>query len=887
MTAKFRQFLVLIIVAITLPASAQNRIQYGGQSLFLSGLNLAWKNFAADIGPGNTDLAHFDNVYSQMETRGGNCMRLWLHTNGANTPAWSGNNVTGPGNGTIADLKNILDKAYERRIGMILCLWSFDMLRTSYGSAITNRSRALLTNPANRLSYINNSLIPMVQALAGHPAIIGWEIFNEPEGMSNEFGWSFTQHVPMSDIQAFVNLCAGAIHRADPLAKVTNGAWSFYSTTDVGAGNFNYYRDDRLIAAGGDPDGTLDFYTVHYYDWAGTQRSPFNRPASYWGLTKPLVVAEFYPGPPDCINCGSNPYQTLYNLGYAGALAWSWTDSTPSTMLGLIQGMTTNHPADVVIVRNSLPLVAITAPAVGAAVPQGSSITLTANATDTDGTVTTVEFYSGTVKLGEDTSAPWSYIWASPPAGSHSLTARATDNQGAKSTSSAVPINVFLTASAIRLQAEDATYSGVTLLNDATADQGKALKMDNTGTITWTVPGIPAAGNYVLRFGYLIPFGSKTQDLSINNGAVSPLLFDGATGSWILKSWTVPLLAGTNSIRIQKNWGYMNFDYIEIILPGPPAAPQIAILGGVLEIQNGDTSSVPEDGTSFGSLAITAPAVVRTFTIENLGTAPLNLTGASLGGADSGAFAISNFPTQIPATGTAPFTISFDPALSQPYSATVTILSNDGTNSPFTFSISGEGTGTPVLAVQGASAGGDFTQIPRDSIASAILGTVFSGTFPRGSTNLQFKLLNTGSDSLILGTVQVDNPAFTIIAQPASIPVGGEAFLSITFSPPAQGTYDSNVQISGSSIAPYNFGIVGTGLERPSLSASFGFTDSASAVVFPSLVGWFYQVETSIDLMDWVPAPGIDPALGTGSLIQIPIPGPLSAPARFYRLSEY
>jgi hypothetical protein len=394
-----------------------------------------------------------------METRGGNCMRLWLHTNGSNTPAWSGNTVTGPGSGTVTDLKNILDKAYERRIGMVLCLWSFDMLRTSYGSTITNRANAILTNPTNRLSYINNSLIPMVQALAGHPAIVGWEIFNEPEGMSNEFGWTFTQHVPMSNIQAFVNLCAGAIHRTDPSAKVTNGAWSFYSTSDVGAGNFNYYRDDRLIAAGGDPDGTLDFYTVHYYDWAGTVRSPFHRPASYWGLTKPLVVAEFYPGPPDCVNCGSSPYETLYSLGYAGALAWSWTDSSQSSMLGLIQGMAENHPADVIIIRNNPPLVAISAPISGASLPGDSSITINANASDADGSVTKVEFYSGAIKLGEDTNAPWSYAWTSPGTGSHSLTAVATDNQGTKSTSSAVLINVFATSTTLRLQAEDAVYS--------------------------------------------------------------------------------------------------------------------------------------------------------------------------------------------------------------------------------------------------------------------------------------------------------------------------------------------------------------------------------------------------------------------------------------------
>lgn len=273
-------------------------------------------------------------------------MRLWLHTNGAHTPAWSGSTVTGPGTDTISDLQAILDTARFHNVGVILCLWSFDMMKTDYGETITNRSQAILTDAVCRQAYITNCLVPMVQAFKGHPAIIAWEIFNEPEGMSTEFGWDGILHVPMSNIQAFINQCAGAIHRTDPTAKVTNGAWSFYAMTDVGSGNHNYYTDARLIAAGGDQDGYLDFYTIHYYDWAGTERSPFQHPYSYWELDRPLVVAEFYP-PPQCTNCGSAPYENLYQNGYAGALTWSWTDSDHTAMLDQLAAMYRAHPDDV------------------------------------------------------------------------------------------------------------------------------------------------------------------------------------------------------------------------------------------------------------------------------------------------------------------------------------------------------------------------------------------------------------------------------------------------------------------------------------------------------------------------------------------------------------
>ena len=108
-------------------------------------------------------------------------MRLWLHTNGAASPQFDNNGfVVGPGAGAIDDLEKILDLAWENEVGLILCLWSFDMLRIRFGSLITDRAKLLLTDSVYTESYINNSLIPMVDSLKGHPGIIAWEVFNEP-----------------------------------------------------------------------------------------------------------------------------------------------------------------------------------------------------------------------------------------------------------------------------------------------------------------------------------------------------------------------------------------------------------------------------------------------------------------------------------------------------------------------------------------------------------------------------------------------------------------------------------------------------------------------------------------------------------------------------------
>ena len=193
---------------ITQNAGAQSRINFNGQQLFLNGANFAWVNFANDIGPGNTNLAQFESTFQQVSANGGNSMRLWLHTTGANTPQFNDSGlVIGPGVGAIQDLKQILDLAWKYHVGVFPCLWSFDMLRSTNSATVVSHSMKMLSDTVYLRAYINNSLIPMVTALKGHPAIIAWEIFNEPEGMSNEYYfYSADQHVPMSSIQRFVNL---------------------------------------------------------------------------------------------------------------------------------------------------------------------------------------------------------------------------------------------------------------------------------------------------------------------------------------------------------------------------------------------------------------------------------------------------------------------------------------------------------------------------------------------------------------------------------------------------------------------------------------------------------------------------------------------------------
>lgn len=71
----------------------------------------------------------------------------------------------------------------------------------------------------------------------------------------------------------------------------------------------------------------------------------------------------------------------------------------------------------------------------------GQTVILSATATANGASIVRVEFFVNGIKLGEDTANPYVQLWT-PTAGTFTLTARATDNNGLSSTSSAIIVTV-------------------------------------------------------------------------------------------------------------------------------------------------------------------------------------------------------------------------------------------------------------------------------------------------------------------------------------------------------------------------------------------------------------------------------------------------------------
>lgn len=91
---------------------------------------------------------------------------------------------------------------------------------------------------------------------------------------------------------------------------------------------------------------------------------------------------------------------------------------------------------------NLAPTVMIDSPSSNSSYYHGSEISIEATATDLDGTIDLIEFFDSDIKIGEDSSFPFSFIWNSASIGAHIIKAHATDNGGLTSVSTPIYIEV-------------------------------------------------------------------------------------------------------------------------------------------------------------------------------------------------------------------------------------------------------------------------------------------------------------------------------------------------------------------------------------------------------------------------------------------------------------
>src|SRR4051812_4799797 len=200
----------------------------------------------------------------------------------------------------------------------------------------------------------------------------------------------------------------------------------------AGGGNGFSYERSTPAAANIPPSVSIDSPTN-----GASFTAPANVPitASAQDPDGSVTNVSFFDGATFLGASAASPYTITSSLAIGShALTAVATDN-----LGL---STTSSIVNVTVSSGNFPpSITITNPVENAVLSSSAALTIRASASDSDGTVTNVQFFDGLVLLGSDSTLPYSLNATLAP-GVHTLTAVARDNLGAATTSAPVHITM-------------------------------------------------------------------------------------------------------------------------------------------------------------------------------------------------------------------------------------------------------------------------------------------------------------------------------------------------------------------------------------------------------------------------------------------------------------
>jgi hypothetical protein len=251
------------------------------------------------------------------------------------------------------------------------------------------------------------------------------------------------------------------------------------------------------------------------------------------------------------------------------------------------------HAQNAGVISNLPPVVRIGEPISGSIFQLPANIAIFAVPEDRDGSVESVEFFTGTNSLGVVTNShiatmspinPWHLFWTNPPPGIHALRAKATDNLGAVGWSEPVRITVLGPdrQTVVTVVATDAEAEEIPLVppgmgmpqrdNPAVFTISRAGETNDSLTVYFSLGGSASNGVDYAKVGdsVTIPAGAISAEVTID--PIDDFLVEGTE---------------TVALKIEP-------PICPAIFPPPPGCYLVGVPGSALAyIRDNDTNSIP------------------------------------------------------------------------------------------------------------------------------------------------------------------------------------------------------------------------------------------------------------------------------------------------------
>ena len=343
-----------------------------------------------------------------------------------------------------------------------------------------------LTNPVSGSNYAAPANITLTATAADTDGTIARVDFYRGStllGSDNTAPYSFVVNGITASVNTFTAVAfddkgASAVHTVNNVAILANAAPTVSLTSPVSNSNFTAPATISLSATASDANGSI--WKVEFYNGSTLIGTDYNAPYEY----------------------------TLFSLsaGTYSIIAIAFDDAGLASQPSISQ---------VNVIANPAPTITITSPTASAAFIAPATINITADAADANGTVSKVEFFSGSTLIGTDFTAPYSYTWSNVGVGNYSITAKATDNAGAYT---------YSTIMGVPVTASTATITGPACANNNTTItyELSAAKRANATSYGWYFTGstqsfIPSGYHTTLNTGNYYNTGQLCVGVSYSN----------------------------------------------------------------------------------------------------------------------------------------------------------------------------------------------------------------------------------------------------------------------------------------------------------------------------------------------------------------------------------
>jgi CII-binding regulator of phage lambda lysogenization HflD len=327
------------------------------------------------------------------------------------------------------------------------------------------------------------------------------------------------------------------------------------------------------------------------------------------------------------------------------------------------------------------------------------------------------------------------------------------------------------------------------------AGQSRTFIVENTGKADLTL------GSVILPNGFTLTEG------------LSNTLTAGSSDTFTIQldAFTAGTYEGTISFATNdSDENPFNFTISGIVTE--QAVPEIVVLGNSQNITDGDNTPSTSDHTDFGSIEQGQAGKNRIFTVENIGNADLTLDSVTL---PNGFTLTEGLVNTLIAGASDTFTIQLDTSTVGTYEGTISFVTNDSDENPFSFTISGIVTEQPEpeIVVFGNSQDiqdGDDTPSLSDHTD---FGSVEQGQADQTRT---FTVENTGNADLTLASVSLPNGFTLTEGLNSSLIARASDTFTIQLDTSAVGTYEGIVSFvnNDSDENPFNFTITGIVTEQ-------------------------------------------------------------------------